>query len=700
MKFKESIQASKRFSLPSKEIDLQEMILNLQNIDLTDSNQKLNFVSNFENNKKNFSSGKKNIKDYSNEKNDYHDLNKNLFKNELNNIKVKTKNSKKSFQNSPKKKGSDAEKLIKRMHIKKSLLGKQLLLKGNFSSNSSNINSINPSLTNIKKNAINSHLTEKNTNNTFKNGNTFIDSNLLIDNPYGFSTNDSKFLNSNHNNTSINNIKNNNLGINKNDSNNFIINSYNFINKSQKNQNLNIFNNDSGYYNNNSKTSNFTSFQNKSNSNNLISNNDIYSGNTINISAFTNNNNFVKQNILNLGTSHFSQPYYINIINENDISEIESSKNNSISQIKDKDSKKDTNSVLNQIYSDQENNNQIKNNKFLINNNIIYPNNKQTSSNLTTKNVILSELESLENVNKINSHSRNTAKKISNIMLSKDSENNPSIAYINDESTNCCNINSKGSNFNTLDSGKNLLIKKKSSTKTTSRNNTNNNNVPVNNTKHNKSVSKGVLYNNNKKPNKNHFEKVDINSNINYGVFFKDFEDNLKKDIKNFSESETKRYNKEIHSTSIGKNKKEINLQLELSKINEEIKERKIPKFKNQFKLNKYLISNFKIGEVTNAKENSKNKLKISEDFINYQNSKRDKYSKYKNSILNESYNNGVLSDEKEYSQMKKDEDDLLKYKNNIFEYKMKTQLYELEREKRCLDKKVKVNLNKRNYFF
>ena len=58
-------------------------------------------------------------------------------------------------------------------------------------------------------------------------------------------------------------------------------------------------------------------------------------------------------------------------------------------------------------------------------------------------------------------NTENSENKDSNIVFTiQESTNDNNL--IHDESTNFCNINSKGSNFNTLDSGKNLIVKKDS----------------------------------------------------------------------------------------------------------------------------------------------------------------------------------------------------------------------------------------------
>lgn len=681
-------------------------------------------------------------------------LNTNLTKNDCRNTEKinepQQKQYKKSFNTSPKsrKQNSDNnEKIMKRLKIKKTLLGKKLPFKDNkfaagnsvdyiANSNKEEFN-LNANLSGNNYFPINnthelsfksaSFLNSNNNNNTNSYKYNF-NTNDLADNPYGLSPGNSRYLNTN--NTNLTGIPN---------TNNFVMNSYNFIKKAKHNS-LSIF--ESNELNNkNSYFANLTSNNTKNNSNFLngyseITNNNFLNPNNTNIIKTNKNNvNANNTNISNvngttgnLGPSHFSYPYCINIINENEISQIEeSSKNNSISkELNNNNNEKNLKSNINSEKSNSDNN--INNKNANLNNNLIVKN--LTSS----RNINFSNFESIENSNKANTHSRNALKKFQNCLSSKDSENNlRSIALINDESTNFCNINSKGSQFNTLDSGKNLqLIHKNSTSKTTSRinsinnnnntnnnnnnnSNNNNNNVNGNTKKHHKSLSKGVLYNNNKTAfainnnitNNNNKNSKNTNSisaadkeksekNLfSYGILFKDFENKLNKElISSEAAAASSRIHKSNKSSSIGKNGKEINLNLELNKIKEDLKEKKVPKFKNQFKLNKHLIRDFKIGECSNAKQSSKNHLKMTEDYMNFQDSKRNKYRMQSDSSSKQTSNSVFSAEIKSFSPQSQSKDTIEfenSYKKNVLEHKIKKQIFELEKEKRDLDQRLKV---------
>jgi hypothetical protein len=500
-----------------------------------------------------------------------------------------------------------------------------------------------------------------------------------------------------------------------------VINRYNSINKA-KNQSLNIFDNNESHSISKKKNSYFsnliTNINNKSNSVFSTINNDITNNillNTFNSNIRTINYNNINSNTnvtSNLGASHFSQqPYCINIINENEISRLESSKNNLI--LADKNEKEDSNKdIRTNIHSQKSNNNLTLTNNDHNNinnnlNNINCLNDKFIIKNLNSRNLEISNFESIDNTNKTNTHSRNTVKKFHNCILSKDSDyNTRSIALINDESTNFFNINSKGSQFNTLDSGNNLLLINKNSgisktnSRTNSNNNGNSNSKPIGNSKHHKSLSKVVLFNkkssminisNNNNNNSSNKKEKSRTKNFSYGILFKEFDNKLNKELKEMNiEADGTKTHKSPKSSSIGKQGKDINMNIELNKIKEEIKEKKIPKFKNQFKLNKYLIRDFKIGEVTNAKQSSKNHIRMTEDFANYQETKRSNYGQQRNSCKQESMN-PFSADVKSLSPQKKGFEENEKNANNNFEYKIKSQLYELEMEKRDLDQRLKV---------
>lgn len=173
---------------------------------------------------------------------------------------------------------------------------------------------------------------------------------------------------------------------------------------------------------------------------------------------------------------------------------------------------------------------------------------------------------------------------------------------------------------------------------------------------------------------------MDEKSDANYGLFLKNFENNLN----HANKIDINLKNQKIQSKKITPSKSnEINIDLQLNKINEEIKEKIIPKFKNQFKLNKYLIRDFKIGEVSNHKQNSKNKMLMTEDLINYKNNQRNMMSQMKGEnqfCLNSNY--------------KRQNSLLEKFRNNMHEFKMRNQLHELEKEGKDLDEQLKVSQN------
>lgn len=676
---------------------------------------------------------------------------KNITKKEL-----KPKQSKKSFISSPSKKQvNDNEKTMKRLQIKKTLLDKKLLNKENnpaantvnlISSNNTNEEnnnnfSENSNLIHLDKTNNTQQLSLKNANFYINASNTnsnlnFINSNNndLTDNPYGFSSANSEYLNSNINSNNINNNLNNKI----------VINSYNFINK-VKNKSLNIFDNNeiqsittpnNNNNNINNRNSCYSYFNNSSNKNNSlfsssnfeITNNNIFNNfnsNTKLINNNTNYNNSSNANMTNnIGASHFSNPYCINIINENEISQIDSSKNNSI--LAETNEKEDSNkNIKTNITSKNISNNLINKNSgenFNINNfnnttNDYYLNDKLILNKLNSRNINISNFESIEETTKKNTHSRNTLKKYQNCLSSKDSENNTlSIAVINDESTNFCNVNSKGSQFNTLDSGNNFLIINKNSglSKNNSRTNTNSNNNVNSNShynkaynnspkRHHKSLSKGVLFNKRtSKANTNSACNINVSNsnkksekNFSYGILFKEFDSKLNKELKEISaDKDTKHAHKSVKSNSIGKQGKEINMNFQLNKIKEDLKEKKIPKFKNQFKLNKHLIRDFKIGEVSNAKQSSKNHMLITEEYISYQENKKNMFRQQRDSYLINNDRNTFSADNKYNTQIEKNCEESEQFKNNFAEYKIKSELYELEREKRDLDQRLKVRLD------
>lgn len=141
-------------------------------------------------------------------------------------------------------------------------------------------------------------------------------------------------------------------------------------------------------------------------------------------------------------------------------------------------------------------------------------------------------------------------------------------------------------------------------------------------------------------------------------------------------------------------NKDEFNCEVYIAKINREIKrKKKIPFFRNTFNLNNYLIRDFKIGQQSDPKNNSKNKYTMTEKLHIYNENKRrsvrDEYIKsifnsvkqkkdenvnFKKIIINDLKQREISGVIDENEEMNEDKSNLYMIEQEIFDKKNKVQ--------------------------